>query len=147
VTAPAPPSVDLARRWLTALAEADYAAWPSLVADDVRMSFPFAPPGIPDRCDGGAACQTAIRTFFAGIASFVWQDLQLFPARDRAVVFATGRSEVVLRTGKPYRNEYCFMMRFRDGKLSEYREYFNPLPAIAAFTPKRHTDSTPGSRG
>jgi uncharacterized protein len=130
------PSVELARRWLTVLAEADFAAWPSLVADDVRMRFPFAPAGIPDSCDVRAACQAAIRTFFAGIASFAWQDLQLYPAADRTLVFATARSQVILRTGKRYQNEYCFMMRFHDGKLSEYREYFNPLPAIEAFAPQ-----------
>jgi ketosteroid isomerase-like protein len=64
---------------------------------------------------------------------FAWKDLQLYATEDRALVFATARSEVVLRTGGQYRNEYCFMMRFRDGKLAEYREYFNPLPAIEAF--------------
>jgi ketosteroid isomerase-like protein len=46
-----------------------------------------------------------------------------------------GRSLALLRSGKQYGNEYCFMMRFRDRKLSEYREYFNPPPAIAAFAP------------
>jgi len=129
-------SLDLARRWLAALAEANFAAWPSLVAEDVRMRFPFAHPGMPDACEGRAACQALIGNFFAGIASFTWQDLQLHPAEDGELVFATARSLAVLRTGKQYGNEYCFMMRFRDRKLSEYREYFNPLPAIAAFAPQ-----------
>ncbi len=135
MSTPTSGSRDLARRWLTALAQADFEAWPLLVAEDVRMRFPFAPPGIPDCCEGRAACQTVLQAFFAGIVSFAWQELQLHPAEDSELVFATARSSVVLKTGKRYRNEYCFMMRFRDGKLAEYREYFNPLPAIEAFAP------------
>ena len=135
MSTPESESLDLARRWLAALAEANFSGWPSLVADDVRMRFPFAPPGMPDGCEGRASCQALIQAFFAGIASFTWDDLQLHPAAEDGLLFATARSRVVLLTGKHYGNEYCFMMRFRDRKLSEYREYFNPLPAIAAFAP------------
>lgn len=95
-----PPSdpAEVARRWLSTLAEANFAAWPSLVADDVRMRFPFAPPGIPDCCEGRAACESVIRTFFAAIKSFTWHDLRLHPAQDPGLVFATARSSVVLMT-------------------------------------------------
>jgi uncharacterized protein len=131
---PAAP-VEVATHWLAVLARADFVAWPALVAEDVRMRFPYSPPGIPAHCEGREACESVMRTFFAGIASFEWRDLQLYPAAEPGLVFATARSEVVLVSGRPYRNDYCFIIRVRGGKLAEYCEYFNPLPAIAAFDP------------
>jgi ketosteroid isomerase-like protein len=130
-------SIDYARRWLKTLASSDFAAWDNLVHEDVHMRFPFAPPGIPGECAGRANCLQLIRGFFAAIESFEWYDLQLHAAQDPALVFGTGKSRVRLKPTGTYGNEYCFVMKFFDGKLIEYREYFNPLPAMAAFTQGR----------
>jgi uncharacterized protein len=121
-------------RWLTVLSESQFDAWPALVHEDVAMRFPFAPPGIPAHCDGRDACLEIIRAFFAGIERFRWLDVSVYPSQDPDLLFATARSEATLRNGRHYTNEYCLMLRLRDGRLSEYREYFNPLPAIAAFS-------------
>lgn len=127
-------SVQLARRWLQVLAGQQFDAWPQLIAPDVQMRFPFSPPGIPSECHGLGECREMIRAFFAAIETFDWQDLQLHAAADPGLVFATVRSSVQLRNGRSYANQYVMMLRFRDGLLAEYREYFNPLPAIAAFS-------------
>ncbi len=124
----------LTRRWLGILANKDFDAWQSIVGTDVQMRFPFAPPGIPAHCQGLVDCREMVRAFFAGIERFSWHDLEVFPSADPQLAFATAKSQVLLAGGKVYANEYCMMLRFRDGRLSEYREYFNPLPAIAAFT-------------
>jgi ketosteroid isomerase-like protein len=129
------PPVAIARRWLDTLARSDFGAWPELVADDVRMKFPFAPPGIPSACEGRDACLEMIRGFFSAIQSFGWHDVQLYQALDPELVFGTARSEVMTTFGKPYRNDYCLLFRLRAGKLQEYHEYFNPLPAMAVFAP------------
>ena len=128
-----PDSLAVARRWLEALAAADFASWPTLVAAEVTMEFPFAPPGLPARCVGRDDCERLIRTFFAGIRQFRWHDLRLHPMRDPELVFATARSEVLLATGHAYRNNYCFFMRIQAGLLIEYREYFNALLAMEAI--------------
>jgi ketosteroid isomerase-like protein len=127
------PSVGIAQRWLDTLARADFGAWPELVAVDVRMKFPFAPPGIPSGCEGRDACLAMIQGFFSVIQSFSWHDVQLYQALDPELVFGTARSEVMTIFGKPYRNDYCVLLRLRAGKLQEYHEYFNPLPAMAVF--------------
>ena len=124
----------IAERWLQVLANSEFDAWQALVAEDVAMRFPFSPPGIPTECRGRDACLEIIRAFFAGIDQFAWRDVQVHPAADPDLVFVTARSEARLRNGRAYGNEYCLMIRLRGGQLSEYREYFNPLPAIAAFS-------------
>ena len=35
----------------------------------------------------------------------------------------TGRGDVQTHSGKRYNNEYCFVFRFRDGKIAEIVEY------------------------
>ena len=35
------------------------------------------------------------------------------------------RGSVTTRRGKPYNNEYCYVIRFADGKMRELTEYFD----------------------
>lgn len=125
---------DVAALWLDALARADFAAWDALVHDEVTMRFPFAPPGIPSHCEGREACRKVVRAFFAAIERFEWYEVSLHAAADPELVFASARSRARLRNGRDYGNDYCMLLRVRAGRLLEYREYFNPLPAIAAFS-------------
>jgi ketosteroid isomerase-like protein len=127
-------AAQFAERWLQVLSGSEFDAWPELVAEDVAMRFPFAPPGIPTECRGRAVCLEIIRAFFAGIERFAWRDVSVHAAREPDLVFVTARSEATLHNGRAYANEYCLVIRLREGRLSEYREYFNPLPAIAAFS-------------
>ena len=125
---------DVAELWLGVLARADLAAWDALVADEVRMEFPFAPAGIPSRCEGRDACRKVVGAFFAAIERFEWYDIALHAAADPELVFGFAKSRARLRSGRDYGNDYCMLLRVRAGRLLEYREYFNPLPAIAAFS-------------
>ena len=38
-------------------------------------------------------------------------------------------------TGKPYRNAYVGIWRFRDGRIRGLREYYHPTRAAEALTP------------
>ena len=45
------------------------------------------------------------------------------------------RGEVITKTGKPYNNTYCFVIRMRDGKMVELTEYFDTELVTAALEP------------
>jgi ketosteroid isomerase-like protein len=45
------------------------------------------------------------------------------------------RGEVITKTGKPYNNSYCFVIRMRDGKMVELTEYFDTELVTAALEP------------
>lgn len=127
--------VEIARLLLDALERADFETWASLLAENTVMKFPYSPAGLPKRCEGRAACEATHRGIFSVIESFAWHDLDLHATDDPELVFGTGRSEVLTKTSQPYRNQYCFIFRIRDGQVIEYCEYFDPLPAIAVFGP------------
>jgi ketosteroid isomerase-like protein len=43
----------------------------------------------------------------------------------------------VRATGKPYKNRYIGVFRFRDGRICEWREFHNPEITAIAMTPDR----------
>jgi ketosteroid isomerase-like protein len=45
------------------------------------------------------------------------------------------RGDVVTKTGKPYNNTYCFVIRMRDDKMVELTEYFDTELVTAALEP------------
>lgn len=51
-----------------------------------------------------------------------------FRIDDGATVFVEGRGDLVLKqTGQPYRHIYVFRFSISDGKITEIREYANPV--------------------
>ncbi|HYI40996.1 MAG TPA: nuclear transport factor 2 family protein [Allosphingosinicella sp.] len=52
---------------------------------------------------------------------------------DTVVVLCRG--EVTTRSGKPYDNNYCYVIRMRDGQMVELREYFDTELVTAALEP------------
>ena len=57
---------------------------------------------------------------------------------DSVVVLARG--EVVTRAGKPYDNNYCFVIRMRDGEMVELREYLDTELVAGALDPPPASD-------
>ncbi len=45
------------------------------------------------------------------------------------------RGHVTTRSGKQYNNEYCYVIRFADGKMRELTEYFDTELVTAALVP------------
>jgi ketosteroid isomerase-like protein len=51
--------------------------------------------------------------------------VHIFADGDHVIVEALGKA--TLKSGKPYNNRYCFVIRMRDGKMTEVREYLDTL--------------------
>ena len=54
---------------------------------------------------------------------------------DQDMVVVQARGEVTTRTGKPYNNSYCYVIRMRDGKMVELREYLDTQLVDDALEP------------
>lgn len=125
--------VDVARRWIRALEESDFAAWSDIVADDLQIVTPFAPRGFEQSHTGRAACESAVRQYRALLKNLRFFDVELHATDDPNLVVGTGRSEGSTASGHAYANKYCWIVRFRDDKLCRFTEYFNPVPVIEAL--------------
>jgi uncharacterized protein len=125
--------VTLMRDWLDIVAKGPAEAWPSRASDDVVIRLPYAPPGVPDQMRGQAEAVASLSPVWQAKERFDWHDVVILRTEDPELVLATARSEAVYFSGQSYANSYVILTRFRDGKVVEHVEYFNPLPVIALF--------------
>jgi uncharacterized protein len=111
----------------------DAATFAEMFADDALFEFPFAPPGMACRARG----RGEIDRHLASLAEFALDDVS--PATVRWI---EGRDTVVLefeargrntRTGAAYDQRYVSVIELKDGRITLYRDYWNPLPVLAAF--------------
>ena len=115
------------------LANADATAFLGLMAED----FSWIIEGQSKwslRFDGKAAVQRdLIRPLFANFATpYRNHAEEIIAEGDRVVVLAQGEVKTV--SGEDYNNSYCFVIRMRDGKMVELREYMDTALAEARLT-------------
>jgi ketosteroid isomerase-like protein len=61
-------------------------------------------------------------------------DRQTFITNDGATVFVEGRGDLIQKSsGQPYRNLYVFRFTISDGKITDLREYANPVTYAKAL--------------
>jgi uncharacterized protein len=126
---------DVLKAWLDAIAAQNLDACAALLADDVLVRVPLAPPGVPPQITGKAAFEPVMRQVHSLFAGYDWFDMELFGTDDPEVAIATSGSKVTLADGRDYVNDYVVFARVRDGLIVEYREYFDPIRAGAALAP------------
>lgn len=135
------------RRGLQSLMDGDVAGWTSMWAEDGAMEFPYAPPGYPQRLDGKAAIDDYMRDYPATIEITSYTIDAFHQTVDpNVVVIELSVDGRAVKTGRPYSMRYVGIVTLRDGKIVNYRDYWNPLAAaaamggldqmIAAFTPE-----------
>lgn len=118
---------------LAALSADNFEGHLALCTDDIVLELPYGE--APGRVEG----KDAVRQYFAGALAVFKMRLWVtdtYPSVDPDVVVAEYTSEGhVTTTGKSYANTYIGIYRFRDGKIAVIREFYNPVPAVAAMTP------------
>ncbi len=120
----------LAREFIDALSRADTDWVLDHYADDMVMwtagSLPIS----------GPHYKPEIRPLMDGILSAFPDGLTftittLTAEEDRVAIEAESRGTHV--SGKPYLNQYHFLMRIRDGRVVEFKEYLDTLHASEVF--------------
>ena len=123
----------LLRAAFDGLAEADAAAFLDLMAEDFCWIIEGQSKW-STRFDGKAAVQRdLIPPLFANFATPYRNYAEEFIAEgDRVVVLCRGEVKTV--SGKDYNNSYCFVIRMREGKMVELREYMDTALAEDCLT-------------
>ncbi|GAA2265685.1 hypothetical protein GCM10010145_34780 [Streptomyces ruber] len=123
-TAPA----DLFRHSLRLLLEKDIPAWVGLWAEDGVAEFPFAPEGWPRRLDGREAVAAYMRNYPDHIDLHDFPDLTIHRTTDPEVIVVEMRGVGrLVRTDSPFDMTYVVVVTVRDGRITAYRDYWNPL--------------------
>lgn len=97
------------------------------MTDDLVFELPYGPDFIPNPVEGLEAWNQMQLMTFAMFSSFRLELTSFHDCLDPDELIAEYRSEaVVKRNGNDYRNRYIGVLRFRDGKISHWREFHNP---------------------
>ncbi|MCX5384841.1 nuclear transport factor 2 family protein [Streptomyces sp. NBC_00083] len=133
---PAPTSpADLFRHGLRLLLDKDIPAWVALWDEDGVMEFPFAPHGWPRRLDGRQAVAAYMQHYPDHIDLHAFPDLRILETAEPETIVVEMRGiGRVVQTGAPFDMTYIAVVTVREGRITSYRDYWNPLAAAQPGT-------------
>ena len=103
-----------------------------MFAEDVIFEFPYAPEGLPKRLDGVAALDAHLQKL-GPLIDFGAMLLGPVHAEDGTVIFEFSCKGRGVRTGAPYDQDYISVVTLRDGRITRYRDYWNPSAVLTAL--------------
>lgn len=129
-------NVELVRAYTDALNSWDIETMRELSTEDVVFELPFRPPSFGRETVGRDAYMEVLAQARDHMidGSENLHDLQLDTlASDPDTVIATYKSDMTLRSGVKYANEYISRFVCRDGKVSRFVEYYDSIILFRAL--------------
>lgn len=124
------------RELFARLSAHEWEAAGALAAEDVEFELAYA----PDFMDMPVRGRAALVNLYASILGPMFDGFTIAPEEiilgaDPDIAVATYASDAIVRhNGKPYRNRYIGIFRFRDGEIASWREYHNPEETTRAMS-------------
>ena len=121
-------NLDVVRRAFAGIAAGDASQMlDGNYTDDVVIEFPYASP--PTRIETLEAARAYLEKAFE-VFRFRLEITDVYEGLDPDLLVLEFTSEGrMLSTGAPYGNRYIAVYRFRDGRISHQREFYNPVAA------------------
>ncbi len=123
-------NLELVRRYTDALNEWDIETMRELSTEDVVFELPFRPPSFGRETVGRDAYMEVLAQARDHMidGSENLHDLTLDTlAGEPDIVIATYKSDMLLRSGVRYVNEYISRFVIRDGRVARFVEYYDPI--------------------
>lgn len=121
---------DAFRNHLKHLSGGDIEAWVNLWQEDGVLEFPYGPAGFPEMKKGKADLFDYMQNFPKHF-EVQFKDLEFHLTVDPELVIAEFKSVGKHReTGNPYNQTYISVVQTKDGLITRYRDFWNPLVAI-----------------
>jgi uncharacterized protein len=116
--------------------QTDFNAWCALFTNDAVMEQPFGgSAGFDTPLKGIEAIATGVKGLDA-IRDFKINVKKIYRIENEdAVIAEFSATATVISTGRPYDQDYISYLRAENGKITVYREYYDPARVVAAFTP------------
>lgn len=107
--------------------------WVDLFAEDAVIEFPYAST-TPGRLEGKGAIYNYMKNVPEQMQNLVFTNIQVYLTSNPNVLFAEVHGEAdIVSTGRHYQQDYVMRLETKEGKISHYREYWNPMPALEAW--------------
>jgi uncharacterized protein len=119
--------VEMFRHVLRLFYEGNTEEHAALMADDVVFEFPFAPEGMPRRLEGREAAAAHLKKLAAVQLDRI-PEATFHRTTEPDTVIAEARNVGrVKATGARFEMSFIAVMKVRDGRITLYRDYWNPL--------------------
>ncbi len=121
-------------KFLDLMVQEDIPGWMELWHEEAVFEYPFAPPGFPQQVIGKQAIFENFKDFPNTIKFFEFTDVRMHSTLDpdTLIVEFACRGRAVA-TGRAYDQRYISVVQMTGGKISRYRDYWNPLILLKAF--------------
>lgn len=107
--------------------------WVELFAPDGVLEFVYAPPGFPAVMRGTEELRAQM-AFLPKALKVEYAEPVFHTATADGLLVAEFPAEcTLLATGEQYRQDYISVVRFEDGLITHYRDYWNPWLPMAAI--------------
>jgi ketosteroid isomerase-like protein len=123
------------RRYIDAINAWDFDTQSELLAEDAVFEMPYAPDGFERRIAGRDEIIAFVETIPAITDAENLHDVRLETFHsDPGEIVAEYRSDMVIKpTGAVYRNEYICRFTVRDGRVTRFAEYYDPVRLVIAL--------------
>ena len=123
------------RRFYDAAARGDMDACFAVLADDVKWTNIGTTKFSGTYTGKQAVLEQLLGPLFAQLKAGIFPTIEnLIAEADAVVAQTTGTAET--HDGVPYNNSYCQVMRIRQGKIVEVKEYFDTQLTNSVFGPR-----------
>ena len=123
------------RRYIDAINAWDFDTKRALLAEDAVFEMPYAPEGFERRIVGRDNIIAFVETIPTIIDTENLHDVKLETYNaDPGEIVAEYRSDMVIKPhGAEYRNEYVSRFTVRDGRITRFAEYYDPIRLVVAL--------------
>ena len=130
----------IVRRYIDAINRWDFDT-KRLLAKNAVFEMPYAPAGFERRITGRDNIIAFVETIPSIIDAENLHDLRLETYRsDPSEIVAEYRSDMVIKpTNAEYRNEYVSRFTLRDGRITRFAEYYDPIRLVLALGGSVHS--------
>jgi hypothetical protein len=113
-----------------------------MMAEHAVMEFPYALPGLPVRLDG----REAVARHLERAAGIIAIDRMGAPTVHRSIdpdliILEFDGFGHGVETGEPYDQRYISVIRTDNGRITHYRDYWNPIAVLRARKGTAHVDA------
>ena len=123
----------LLERFFVAVGAGDVTGMAALCSEDLVAEMPYSDP--PKRFESLADYKSFVEPAFE-LLKFTLSLERVHGCTEPSMLIAEYTSDgIAVPTGKPYRNVYIGIWRFRAGRICGIREFFNPALTAEALTP------------
>lgn len=128
-------NIAIVRRYIDAINRRDVDTKRALLAEDAVFEMPYAPDGFERRITGRDSIIAFVETVPSIIDAENLHDVRVESYHsDPGEIVAEYRSDTVIKpTNAEYRNEYIGRFTVRDGRITRFAEYYDPIRLVVAL--------------